>query len=292
MSRLTLAAVAAALLAAAVSAADEPVLLKQSEPRKAGDKVRCTETETSMMAADFVVFGMKSDQKGTGSKKIVYVEEVVTAAGKADDRPLKLVRTYEKYEVADDGKEETGPPLKTPITIEKTGAAYAFDAGAKKLDREFLEKLDKEFNPKDKGDGNDVTGALPDKPVKPGHTWELPREHLPFFAAGGDTDMKLDEKKLVAKAKFVKVVTRGGRPFAEIEYTIAAPILSLGKDDDFRVTEGSFSAKLGIELALDGRPGGGTTTKNAVAVKMAGKGSTFSMKHESTNATTEELLNK
>jgi hypothetical protein len=288
MSRFGFAA-AYVVVCACAAIGEEPVTLKRAESWKAGDKVRYTETEKSKHASDFTVLGKTTKQTGEGSRLIVYVEEI-QKVGKDGARPLKVTRTYEKFECGEDGKEEVGPPLNAPIVIEKKGDKYTFDAGGKKIDEEFAKKLDNEFNTPD--DGKAVDGFVPDKPVRPGDTWKLPEKGL-FgpFGAGGE-GMKLDLKKLTATGKFVKVVTRAGRRFAEVEYVLAAPILQLGPGNDLAVQEGSFAANFTVEMSLDGRGGGGTTTTNKMNVKLTGKGSTVTISHESKNTTTEELLNK
>jgi hypothetical protein len=291
MSRLVLVVVCIALFSAGAFG-EEPVVLKKPEPWKVGDRVRYTETEKSKQATEFTVAGKKTAQNEDESKQIVYVQEVLTAPDKDGGKPLKLKRIYEKYEVSTAGKNEIGPPLNVPIVIEKKDKKYTFDAGEKKIDAEFVAKLDKEFNTPTEG-GKEPTEFYPDKPVRPGDSWKLPPKELGLLGAGGDDGMKFDATKLVATGKLVKVFKRGDRPFALVEYTIAAPIKSLGKEDTLKLQEGQFSARFTIELALDGKAAGGTvTTTNTMSAKLAGAATAVSIALESTNTLTEEILVK
>jgi hypothetical protein len=275
---------------AGAAGAQEAVILKLADPPRAGDRVRVTETETSKTATDFTILGKKQSTTEESNRTVVYVQEVLTAAGKDDRKPLKLKRTYEKYEAAEDGKDEAGPPLNVAILIEKKGDKYAFDAGEKKLDADFAAKLDKEFNKKD--DAKEIPNLLPAKPVKPGDTWKVRPKWL-FGSLSDESSITLDADKGSAGGKLLKVYRKGDRRFAVFELTFAAPITSVGKDSGFEVKEGRVSARLAFDVGLDPRDPFGTTTQTVdLSLRLTGLLAEGTISCHSHTTTTEELLNK
>lgn len=288
MRRFALATALTSLLAA-TGATQEAVTVRPPTDAKAGQKLRVSEAETSKTAMDFVAAGEKMVNSEENTRSVVYVQEVVTAAGKGGGQPLKLKRTYEKYEATDDGKPAPGPPLDTPIVIEKGKEKYTFDAGGKKIAVAFLKKLDDEFNAPGK-DGDPVPDFLPPKPVKAGDTWKLPAKRMFSTLEGGDDGPKLDLDKVTSGGKVLKVYRKGGERFVVLEMSFAAPMLSLGKDGP-KISDASMSAKLTTDFCADRAVPTSTTTSST---KMT---ATFddplikgTFRFEQTTTTTEELV--
>lgn len=291
MLRITLATACAALLAAG-GLAQDAVTIQWPVKAKLGDRVRVTESEKSKTSSEVVVAGEKMSMSSEDRRDAVYVQELL--AGTSGEKGHKFTRTYEKYEGVSDGKPEAGPPLDTVITIEKKGDKYTFDAGAKKLDAEFVKLLDKEFNkPADeKEKGVEGPDFLPTKPVKPGDTWKVPFKK--FLGKLSDDDaMVFDKDKATGTGKLVRVYTKGGHKFGVVELTMAAPITSLGKDQPFKVSGGRMECKLTLDVCLDRKvPNCTATTLNKVSVQFADAMVKGGFSFEASSTTTEELLNK
>ncbi len=272
------------------SSAQEAVTIKPPVAAKAGEKLRVTDVEKSKTVMDFVIGGEKMLKVEEDSRSVVYVQEVVTAAGKGDAKPLKLTRTYEKFDATEQGKPVSGPPLDVAIVIEKKKDTYTFAAGDKKLDAGFLKKLDGEFNAPDTG--KNFPDFLPTKPVKTGDTWKLPAKRLFLNREADDDGPKLDTDKLVSGGRVLKVYRKGGERFVVLEMSFAAPMLTLGKDAP-KITEASMSAKLTIDFCPDRTTPASTTvsfTKMSAKLNDPFVSGLFSFE-QSTNST-EELLNK
>lgn len=254
----------------------------------AGDRVRTTKTEKTTSNVAFSVKGQAQKKDETTTRTVVYVDEVVTANDKGG-KPLKLKRTYEKYDVSKGvgGKDEPAPPLNTPITIEKKGDKYEFSSD-KPLDKGFAAKLSAEFDK-----ASNPEAVLPDKPVKPGDTWKIEGKKLDGLF-GGDSPGVLDADKSSVTGKLVKTYQKEGKQFGVIEYTGTIAIKGLGEKVPLTVKAGSgMDVKMTMDGCIDGSTPAGDM-KGSMKIKMdaEGMGITMTVSADGTITETQVLLKK
>ncbi|MBX9625702.1 MAG: hypothetical protein K2X82_18010 [Gemmataceae bacterium] len=261
-----LVALAAGVFAAG-SAGQEAVTYKKYAD-KPGDRTRVTKTETTATDTVFTVMGQEQKKGEKKVKTLVYVNEVVTPA-QDGGRPVKLKRTYETVTEAKDG----GPAAKLPlagktVVIEKQGDKYTFaDDDGKALPKVTAADLDNEFNKRGEDFGTD--GLFPDKPIKPGDTWDATAKLLKAVA-GPDAPFVPVEGKAKVTAKLLKVAREGGRTVGDVQVKGDIPISELraAKGPMIKLTGDS-----GLKVDLTGRgvldgsaPDGSATGKLTVTV--------------------------
>jgi hypothetical protein len=233
--------------------------------------------------------GGKSDAKDeVEDKTIVYTDEIITAA-EGSGKPVKLKRTYTKYDVLKDGKNLDGAPLDSPILIEKKDGKYTFTC-QKELSPGFEKKLVGEFE-RDAG-APSVEKLLPGKPVKPGETWKIDVSKLPGLA--GNEGLVVDADASELTGKLVKTYQKGGKQFGVLEFTGHLAIKSFGPKSPVKLKAGSkMGIKMTAEGCIDGTDPSGTT-KGSLSIKVDGDGGgiSISVAGEGTMTSTEELLPK
>ena len=241
--RLTAGALSVALLAL-TAAAEDAVEIKLARA-KAGDTFRVTKTERTKVTTAVDAGGQKKNEQAEESQDVAYTDEVVTPA--ADDgKPLKLVRTYTKYDDKTEKKARPAPPLDTPITISKEGGKYTFAAAGGKPLGEFAKKLDEDFNkPAGEPTNKDM---LPGKPVKPGDTWTIDPAK---FAKSLGTKVPVDAAKATMTGKLVKAYAKDGKRYGVVEVRGQFPVTSLGKDAP-PVKAASLGFTLTADVSIDG----------------------------------------
>jgi len=270
----------------AASALGQDAVTIQAPKLKAGDRVRTTKTEKTNTAVSFTAGGQAVKKDDAVTKTIVYVDEVVTAGDKGG-RPVKLKRTYEKFEVSKGmgGKDEPSPPLNTPITIEKKGEKYEFSAD-RPLGKEFSAKLSGEFDKAPKAEA-----FLPDKPVKPGDTWKLDGKKLEGLT-GGDAGGVIDPDKSEMTGKLVKAYQKDGKQYGVLEFSGNVAIKSLGEKVPVTVKVGSgLNIKMTMDGCIDGSSPAGET-KGTLKMKLdaEGGGTVVTVTADGTTTETMELL--
>lgn len=278
------------LLAASAAGQQDAVTIKVRTP-KAGDRLKVTKTEKSTATTTFTAGGQTQSKDEGGTTSMAYVDEIITP-GEGSGKPLKLTRTYEKYEVTKGEKNEPAPPLKTAILIEKKGDKYEFSADGKPLDAAVAGKLSGEFN---KAGGTPrAEDLLPGKPVKPGDTWKVEGEKLAKLLGGAGGQFVIDPEKSAVNGKLVKTYLKDGKQFGVVEYDIDLAITSLGEKGAFKMKPGS---KMGMKMTMDGCIDG-SMTMNTMTGKLSmkidgeGMGISLTVVADGTVTGTEELLTK
>jgi hypothetical protein len=282
-------AFAVLVLFATTAVAQEAVTIKLARP-KAGDRVRVTRTEKTKTVTTVAAGGKEQKKDEVVAKSVVYVDEIITP-GENDKKPVKLKRTYEKYEVSKSGKEESGPPLDKAILIEKTGEAYTYTIDGKPVEAAVAARLAADFERStDKARPEDL---LPEKPVKPGDTWKIEGAKL-VASLGGDARDTIDADRTVINGKLVKTYRKDGKLFGVAEFDGDIAIASLGGKVPVKVKPG---AKLGIKMTVDAcidgtTPGLRVDGKLTIALGAEGAGITLNVTADGTMSMTEELLPK
>lgn len=276
--------VAIAALVGASAAGQDAVEIKMATP-KAGDRFKVVKTEKTKTVSAFEVGGMKESKAEDETRDIVHTDEVVTPGDKSD-KPIKLIRTYEKYDVKG-GKEKGEPPLKAAITIAKADGKYTFAVGGKPLTGDFAAVLDKEFNKKD--DEPTTRDMLPGKPVKPGETWKIDPAK---FVKSLEEIATVDAEKAKMTGKLVKTYTKGGKQFGTLELQFDFPIKKLAGDAPALKT-GAMKMTTLMDLCIDGTvPGEQTKANISFGVQIEAMGVTADIKAEGVLTDTRELLPK
>ncbi len=264
----------------------EAVTIKVGKP-VAGDRIKTTKNDKMTSKVNFTVNGKADSKDDVESKLIVYTDEIITAALETG-KPVKLKRTYEKYEVVKGGKEQTGPPLNAPILIEKKGGKYAVSSD-KELDAGFTTRLAAEFDRDNSGMG--IERLLPTKPVKAGDTWKVDLSKLPGFT--GDA-MSIDVDASELTGKLVKTFAKGGKQYGVLEYTGSIAIKNLGAKSPLKLKAGSaMGLKMVGEACIDGTDPSSKMT-GTLSIKMEGEGGgiALSITADGTMGSIDELLSK
>src|SRR5207244_6270186 len=113
---------------------DDAVTFKLARP-KPEDRVRVSQSDKAKTTRTTTVGGKKSSVTEQNSSAWVYVGEVVAKG----DAP-KIKRTYQNYEVLNNGAAEAGPPLNVPILSEPDGAKFTSSAGKPQLPPAFVHR--------------------------------------------------------------------------------------------------------------------------------------------------------
>jgi hypothetical protein len=276
------------LAVAASAAGQDAVTLKVARP-KDGDRVKVTKSEKTKSTTTFAAGGKTQAKDDVLTRTVVYVDEVVTADPKGG-KPTKLRRTYEKYDVTKGGKADAGPPLNTPILIEKKGDKYEFTAD-KPLDPGFAAALSADFN-RPGGSSRDED-LLPDNPVRPGDTWKVDGKKI-VAAIGSDGGLVIDEQASSLTGRLVKTYRKDGKLFGVMEYAGEIVIKSLGEKASLRVKAGSkMGMKLTREACVDGTDPSATTVGDLSArIEAEGMGLMLTLAADGKTTNTEELLPK
>jgi hypothetical protein len=286
MLQRTCAALAFGLLAAAAVAApadDEAIAIKLYAP-KAGDRVRVTQSDSTVSETVIEVNGKKETKTDRTSQTVVYVQEVLTG-GEAGKKPEKAKRTYEKFESTLDGNTYKHPLEGKSVLIEKKAGKYEFTGEGGAIDGPAAEVLSREFN---RPDDALEKALLPANAVKPGDTWKIE-----FPKADDPNALPFDPAKVVASGKLAKVYSKDGAQFGVVEISLKAPVTSLGPDPDLKVKEGSFTVAGTIDGCLDGSsPSGTSEVKFEFKVSAENKGTPFTVSSITTKKSTHELLAK
>lgn len=273
-------------LAALSAPGQEPVTIKIGK-LVAGDRVKVTKNEKMASKIAFTAGGKTEGKDDVETKSIVYTDVIITA-NDGVGKPLKLKRTYEKYEVTKGGRATDGPPLNAGILIEKKDGKYTASA-EQPLPPTFSEKLVSEFD-RD-GAAMGIERLLPGKPVKPGDTWKVDVSKLPGISGDG---LAIDAEKSELSGKLLKTFEKGGKKFGELEYTGTIALKSLGAKSAVKLKDGStMKLKMTGEACIDGTDPSNRMT-GTLAIKMEGEGGgvTLSLSADGTIASYEELLQK
>lgn len=243
LKRLWATILTAGLVAAGAGAADEAVTIKLKKAGK-GDVVKETKTEDVTNVADVTAGGQTMSSEEKAGSKLVYTDEIVEK-GEKDNKPTKLVRTYETADVTKKGeKVDVGLKGKT-VVIEKGKDKYTFKMEGGQLKADAADMLDKEFNKKDEPDMEEL--MVPKKAVKVGDTWEVDSKAVEKMF--GD-ELKVDADKVKVTGKLVKVYDKDKAKFGVIDFAIELPIASVNvMGQPLQTTDGS---KLKVTITLDG----------------------------------------
>ncbi|WP_439628994.1 hypothetical protein [Gemmata sp.] len=282
----TLALAAALFGLTALSAPAQDAVTIKIAKLVAGDRVKVTKNEKMTSKIDFTAGGNSNTKDDVEAKSIVYTDVVITA-NDGVGKPLKLKRTYEKYELTKGGKAADGPPLNAAILIEKKNGKYTATA-EQPLDPIFSAKLTAEF---DRDGGMGIDRLLPGKPVKAGDTWKVDVSKLPGISGDGLT---IDAEKSELTGKLLKTFEKGGKQLGELEYTGTIALKSLGAKSPVKLKDGSLmKLKMTGEACIDGTDPSNRMT-GTLTIKMEGEGGgvTLSLTADGTIASSEELLPK
>lgn len=242
-------ALAVAVLAAPVEAADA-VEVRLARPA-AGDRVRVAVESDQTAVQTTRVFGQESDTTVKKVFRATFVDEFVVPLD-ADATREKIVRTYEKYEASLDGKAQPAPPLNAAIAIEKKDGKYTYTVDGKPLAAEVVAVLESEFARRQGMRGDNIS---PDKPVKPGESWNLNPEAV-FKGYGGEGKVPLALDKATMSGKLLKAEVRGGRAFGTVELSAQMPVKEVVADKGYKLKPGTaLLYRELIEAPLDGAAG-------------------------------------
>jgi len=267
----------------------EAVTIKVGKPA-AGDRIKTTKNEKMNSKLNLSIGGKADAKDSVESKAIVYTDEIITVTEGAG-KPVKLKRTYEKYEVSKGGQALEAPPLNKAILIEKKDGKYTFTADDKPLDGPFATKLSAEF---DRSTGTPgVDQLLPGKPVKAGDTWKIDVSKLPGLG-GNDSGLVVDAEASDLTGKLVKTEKKSGKQYGVLEFTGNIAIKSLGEKSPLKLKPGAkMGLKMTAEACIDGTDPSSKMT-GLLSIKMEGDGGGISLSivADGTIGETNELLPK
>src|SRR5262249_33209296 len=153
--------------------------------------------------------------------------ETVLAVG-ADDEVVKLTRKYTKAQALEEGKVVKLPYEGKTVVIEKMGDKFRFTIdGGEELTGKDAERLDKEFNAKDKSGlgkkGKDFEKMLlPKGKVAVGESWKIDAAPL-LDEIKKSGEIVVDADKFSMTARLTKAYPKGGRQFGVIRLELFMP---------------------------------------------------------------------
>jgi hypothetical protein len=244
MLRYGIAGLMIAVVMLMTAKADQDTVTLKAYKLKDGNRIKISRTEKSKGSATVVLAGKTQTKEESGTKNIVYVDEIITA-GAGDGRPVKLKRTYEKYDVTRSGKDEAGgPPLNTPILIEKKGEKYQFTINNEPVKLSLAVQLAAEF---DQTGPRLEVALLPGKAVKAGETWKVDGAKIAsWFGPAGKA--VVDADKSVINAKLVKTYQQDQKQFGVLEFDGELVVAAFGQNAAIKVKPGS---KIGVKMTVD-----------------------------------------
>lgn len=287
MRQFGFAAIVVGLWAVAASGEDA-ITIKMSRP-KAGDRIKTTIAEKETNTTSFVLGGKKEQKSTETTKAIVHVSEIITA-GDGDSPPVKLLRTYEKYDAAKALKPgQAAPPLNTPILIEKKDGKYAYTVEGKPVEKGVAALLDTEFA-KTKSDfkGEDL---LPKGPVKAGDTWKP--DIAKVLKALGDEKLISDPEKSSMVCKLVSTSTKNGKVYGVVEIKAEIAIKGLEAKENITLKSGQMTMTMTGNICLDGTdPTESSKDLMSFKIEAETKGISFVVDGKMEKNETKELLPK
>jgi hypothetical protein len=273
----------------AVSATGQDAVTIKSVRPKAGDRIKTTISEKETTTTSFTIGGKAEKKSVDSTKSILYVTEIV-AGGTGDEPPVKLLRTYEKYDLSKGPKPGmAAPPLKTPILIEKKDGKYTYTVDGKPVEKGVAALLDAEFA-KTKSDfkGEDF---LPKGPVKPGDTWKP--DIAKFAKALAEEKLVPDVEKSSIVCKLVSSSKKNGNVYGVVELKMDIAIKGLEGQPDITVKSGLMSMTMTGNICLDGTdPTEDSKDLMNFKIEAETKGITFVVEGKGEKTETKELLPK
>lgn len=273
----------------AVAAAGEEGITIKKNLFKAGDRVKTTIAEKETNTTSFSLGGKEEKKSVESTKSIVHVTDIITA-GAGDEPPVKLSRTYEKFESSKGLKAGLAtPPLNTPILIEKKDGKFTYTVEGKPVEKGVAALLDREFD-KPKGNSAD-DDLLPKGPVKAGDTW---KPDVAKFAKAISLEKLIpDVEKSSAVCKLVSTSKKDGKLYGVVELKIEIAIKGLEGQENITVKSGQMSMTMTGNICLDGTdPAESSKDLLNFKIEAETKGITFVVDGKTEKTETKELLPK
>jgi hypothetical protein len=210
---------AAALVAAPLASvlAEEPkaVTIPARDTWKVGDVVtkKSSETKKQKQAIKDAEGNAIPGQGGETEEKVEYEAVIKVLAANAEGRATKKLVYFKAWSRTEDGKNDTSLTGKH-VNVEGEGAATKATLAGGTASEEVAKWLDDEFGKA--AAKNDEKNALlvPDKPVTPGTSWDLPMAKL--IAAMDTGPMKFLAEKSTGKVTLVETMGDVGQLKMEI----------------------------------------------------------------------------
>jgi hypothetical protein len=204
-------------------------------------------------------------------------------------KPTKARRTYEKAEESTDGKTTRSELHGKTVLIEKKGDKFEFTfEGGGAVTGKAATDLSREFDRKEETDDH----VFPDRPVRPGDTWELKKSFLEGVESDGP--FAVDKDKASGTGKLVKTFQKGNAVFGAVEIRAVVPLTELRGKTPVKLNPGStMTLALAGEGCLDGsEPSGTSRTKMHFEIDGTVMGVGLKVKADSDSITKTELLPK
>ncbi len=295
-------ALAALLLAAPATWAEEAYVIKIKPEWKAGRRTQFTETFTENSRTVLTDGTGKAVEDTTLSiEKSAVVEETIVALKAGTKRPEKILMKFDKLKFKRNGEAvDHGLDGKT-VVAELQGDDFALSIeGGGKLNDEANHLLKEELRDEYLDEEYDFDRLyLPAKPVRVGETWSCDIQALAKVIEKQE-GFKIDVAKAKGTGKLVKVSKKDGHTFGELEITVDLPVRQFADldGDEVKPHEGSKSKMLySYAGCIDGSVDEGVMTITAEETikydmqKM--KGTTFQLSNKGKSVTErKELANK
>jgi hypothetical protein len=233
-------------------AAEDAYVLKLYRA-KTGDVVENKQEETGKLNVSFTIGGMEKKDNISNSKKIVFTEEIL--AKKAEDKhATKLRRTYSVHETTENGETTKASFVGKPILIERKADGYSITVNGKPLPEDEAPELYKKFD-STRDDEPENSDFLPEKAVKVGESWTVPKEKsTKMFESLNQDKMKVDTKKSSIQGKLLKTYEKDGARFGvlEIKFQMFITAMDLG-GQELDTTKASVMTVVGtVDTCIDG----------------------------------------
>jgi hypothetical protein len=186
-------------------------------------------TTTTWKVADRNGFVLKEDWSVTAESR--EFEETVVKRDVGAKTPVKIERTYSKWQIRNGDKTQVLLVKGQRIVIEKKNGVYqvAYKNG-QKVDVKTGEAIIKDVTSRAENRPDIGNLMLPSVPVKPGATWKI--EPATIAKVTSKTrGMKYDLAHATGTGKLLKTYMKGGKQFGEMAYELRLPISEINNVD-------------------------------------------------------------
>jgi hypothetical protein len=254
---LSLAALVCVVAWAAAAPAPSPdtVTIKLRENTE-GDVIQVEKTEGGTLVTKINLQGMATEDSRKVGEMSSFKETIVKVDGKK--KPLKIEREYARAEKIEGGNATKLPYDGKTVVIEQIDGNYTFKIkGGEELTGADAASLNSEFN-KQHNDSIDRL-LMPKNAVKVGDEWKIDMKEVARQFGGGN-EVELDGEKATGSGKLLKVYTKDGKQFGEIQIKLEMPIKSIGQAPaSFEAGQGSKMTLTGtLDACIDGTSHAGT----------------------------------
>jgi len=235
----------------ALLTAQESYRIKVRKDKAVGDTSHVTEVETTTQKTKITDAAGKvlQDKEVKPSRNVVYTEKTLAIDGAKASR---LVRKYDRADMADDGREVGMPIIGRDISIVRSAGKYDFSYADGGLPPERVLRMlqDAYRNKEDEDKFNEMVFGT--DPVAVGSTRKVDGGEVlkgMFKSTGG---IELDTAKATGSMRLKEVYKKDGATFGKLTIEVSSPILTVGTQKVKALDVSTVSLSMEMDACIDG----------------------------------------